>query len=213
LQSANPGQSLFVYYNAPFKAPSPANGTLKFQQVGLGYGTGAFNPYSAPGKWNLASGSVSDCAGNYTSYNAAQLQPLFNTTSIIVVNKQKPDTSPPLVSTGTILTPKVSLSSQFPDFGTLLTVSDDVSGVSYTLVSVCPPSGSGGSCWVSNIHPPTPILNGKTKNYVYLGSQSITGQWTIFEVGICDIAGNCVYDTNSADIVSLFGTNSFRVTH
>jgi hypothetical protein len=211
--SATSGQHLSIYYSTQYKAPAQTQGTVKIQQVGNSFGTGAFNVYSAPGGWNLNSASISDCAGNYTSYSSAQLMPLFNTTTLQLINNQKPDTTAPVISAGSILTPKVSLSSVSPDFGAQFTVSDDVSGLSYVLVTVCPPSGSGGSCWVTNAHPSNPFLSGKQKAYVYLGGQSITGQWTIEQMGVCDIAGNCVYDTNSADIISLFGTNTFKVTN
>jgi hypothetical protein len=57
-----------------------------------------------------------------------------------------------------------------------------------------------------------PLLSGKAKSFTNIGS-AITGQWTIQQLGVCDIAGNCLYDTNSADIQSLFGTTTFKVTN
>ena len=210
--SATSAQSLSVYYSTPYKAPPQTQGTVKIQQVGWAFGTGAFNPYSAAGNWHLTAASISDCAGNYATYDSAHLAPLFNTLKLKLINNRKPDTAAPVVTAGTILTPKVSLSSASPTFRAQLAVSDNVSGLSYILITVCPPSGSGGSCWVSNTHPPMPLRSGNAKSYTYIGS-AITGQWTIQQFGVCDIASNCIYDTNSADIVALFGTNTFKVTN
>lgn len=202
-------QYTLATYLTAYKAPPLTQGFLKIQRVGGGNTQGAFNLYSAAGAWTLSELSIADKAGNSTNYNQTQLAAIFPSLTVNVVNNRSPDTTPPLISSAKVLTPVVSLSSASPDFGASLTVSDDLSGVQYGLITVTPP-GSNNS-FVANQGDAAPVVNGTVKVYVYLGGSTTTGTWTISQFGACDVTGNCTYDSNPSDIQALFGTTTFKV--
>ncbi len=214
------GQYLYSFYDpSTYSSPPQTHGTVAFQVVGGSYGYGEFNVFSAPGTWTLENLYIYDRTGNYRSYGQANLAALFPNVTIKLVNKLKPDTAPPLFTAAQVLTPMVSKSSSWPAFGAKLTLSDDVSGVSSTSVTVCPPAGSSASCVGWNSYVSVPVLSGNVKDYDYLCDPSThdcsavpKGTWTIYGYGACDVANNCASDYNAADIMALFGTTTFRVT-
>ena len=202
------GQSRYAEYYAPgdVDAPSPTKGTLKIEEpVG-----GALGLYSAAGSWTLETIYIADAAGNFTAYDEDQLSSLFPSLNITVTNSGTPDTQNPVIAAGKILTPTVKLSSAYPSFRTQLTVSDNLSGVASVCVFVQEPGAGGGFC--NDGVPPSPILNGTIDGDTILKGDPV-GTWTIFGYQICDVAGNCVFDTSPTDVQALFGTTTFNVTN
>jgi hypothetical protein len=207
----SPGEKQYIYvaYGAPNPAPPLTSGTLKILQPGNSYTDGMFSPYSVPGTWQLEDLYIYDRASNYTRYTQQQVAALFPGTSIALTNNGKPDGVDPVIAAGKILTPTVKLSSTYPFFRTELTVSDNLSGVHDVGVWIQPP---GGGNYMSGYNdPPAPVKSGKLVVYNDLGTSPKTGTWTITELEICDVAGNCVQDYDASDIQSLFGTTTFKV--
>ena len=221
--SAN-GQQLYLSHSVTYHSLPVTQGTWTLQDVGDGYGSGAFNPYSSAGKWLLTSAYIYDQAGHYTSYGQAQLATAFGCSgstgciTVKVTNGGTPDVTAPVITAGKILTPQVSLSATSPTFAADLTLSDDVSGVRYTSVRVCPPGTTSGCVSYTN-YTTSPFRNGKNTNYDWVCggtghcNTTPTGHWTIYSFGTCDVAGNCVYDSDTTDILNLFGTTTFKVTN
>ncbi|HEY1961751.1 MAG TPA: hypothetical protein VGG69_04985 [Rhizomicrobium sp.] len=217
-------QQLYLSHSITYKSPAVTQGTWPLQDIGDSFGYGAFNPYSTPGKWVLDNAYIYDQAGNYTAYSEADLATLFgcpgatDCITVKVTNNGTPDAKPPSITAAKIQTPKVSLASPPASFAASLTVSDNVSGVHYSWVEVCPPNGSGGNCVSYSNYTTSPLLSGKITNYDWVCgstdkcSTTSTGLWTIYAFGACDVANNCVSDYNATDIGNLFGTTTFKVT-
>lgn len=204
--SDSSGQVRYATYYAPgdVDAPSPTKGTLKIEQA-VG---GALGLYSAAGSWTLETLTIQDAAGNYAAYSGSALASLFPSLNFTVTNSGTPDTQNPVINAGKILTPTVKLSSAHPSFRTSLTVSDNLSGVASVCVFVQEPGSGGGFC--DDGTPPSPLLSGTVQGDTILKGDP-TGTWTIYGYQICDVAGNCVFDTSASDIQALFGTTTFAV--
>lgn len=224
IYSAATSQALDIRYYTVNHSPPVTSGTVTFQRVDGCYSyCGQFTTYSAPGKWSVGEVYICDNAAHCTYYETdALLDSIFpHGRTIKVSNAGKPDTHPPLVTGGKVVTNHVSLGSAYPDFIAKLNVSDNVSGVYRTYVDVCPPSGSTGAyCVGYDTYPAAPIHN-KTavSNYNWLCdstgddcSKTPTGTWTIYSYEACDIVDNCTYDSNQADIQALFGQTTFQVS-
>ena len=209
--SSTPVQLLETSFNlGSVKAPPSTQGTIKFKQIGEPYGFGQFNPYSAAGTWTLTDIYIRDLATVYTHYDQAALTPLFNTLTLTLTNNRSPDTAPPVINSGQILTPTVSISSH-PYFFANLDISDDVSGLARTYVGVKGPGGSPQVLYFN--YPRLPFLHTTVKDYDYMGRQTATGTWTIYAVQACDVASNCTYITSPTDIQNLFGTTTFELVN
>jgi len=178
-------------------------------------GTVVFTPdshaafYAQPGKWALTSALILDNQYNFTQYNQAQLAAIFTTPYLTVVNNGPVDITPPVVTAGKILTPKVSESSPVPLFKAQLTGTDDVSGIAYGLVVITAPGNNFGQ--VDLVTAPY-VKKAETVNSfapVYPGQP--TGTWSISAYQMCDMAQNCFTDSSATDIQTLFGTNTFTV--
>lgn len=216
-------QQVQVSYDRFYLWPPVTKGSVVFQEVGEAYGVGGFNPYSQAGQWTLKYLSIYDKTGNVTQYGPTDLPSRFpGGVYVHVANKLKPDIAAPLFTSGKVLTPQVSLSSSWPAFAVSLGMSDDVSGVKYTQIVVCPPTG-GSNCTGAigfNEYTAVPLRTGTLRNYDYLCNQSThncssvpRGTWTIYGYYACDVANNCGGSSNPADVQSLFGTTTFKVTN
>lgn len=211
LSSSTPVQRLETSFNlGSVKAPPSTQGTIKFKQIGSQYGFGQFNPYSAAGTWTLTDIYIRDLATVYTHYDQAALTPLFNTLTLNLTNNGKPDTTAPLITSGELLTPTVSINSH-PYFFANLGLSDDVSGVVSAYVAVRPPGNGSPVTYYKYL--PLPLKKGTVKAFDYLGKQTVTGTWTIYSVFACDVAHNCTYITSPTDIQNLFGTTTFELVN
>jgi hypothetical protein len=169
----------------------------------------AFNLYSAPGVWTLFSIIIIDQAGNETAYGFQQLSTMFPSTTINVVNAGTPDITPPVILSGKISTPVVTLSGPHPAFGVSLTISDDLSGVGYANVYVFGPT----NLYERPSSIPVAIKHGVVTAWDYLGPSSgaVPGTYRVETVQICDVAGNCVNHSDPSYLQSLFGTTTFTV--
>ena len=212
-------QTICSYYFVPFGLKGPTGGKVEIEEpysnntgdgVGAGISDGSLSLYAAPGDWSLSSLFIADISGAFVYYDQSQIATLFPGGSTInVTNSGTPDTSPPVILSGKVLTPVVKLSSPNPGFGAELTVSDNLSGIGQICVDVSAPNNTEYAC--DDNLPPSPqsrvVLAG-----TYIGKSAPTGAYTIADYSVCDVAGNCVFDSNSADIQSLFGTTTFTVT-
>jgi hypothetical protein len=167
--------------------------------------------YSQPGQWQLVAAYISDYAGNFVSYTQTQLAALFPIPYINVVNNGPVDITPPVVTSGQILTPTVSLSAPLPVFEATLTGSDDASGMYVPIVIVEQPGGSYGQADQAAM--PFPLLSGTGTAYSTLFAGQPIGTWTITGYALCDVADNCFNDQSPSDIQNLFGTTTFQVTN
>jgi len=205
--SATSAQILCEYYYGTYGAPPLTNGSLTMAYPNT------FGHYAAAGTWTLNSVEIIDNAGGYADYDQSQLASLFPSLNFKLINKAASDTAAPMVTTGSILNAKKTVHlSKLPSFGAELGVSDNRSGVNNAYVTVCPPANSGGYCVSAAVEPASPVTTGKVDAWGNLGSTAPTGTWTIDDYSICDWAGNCTFDDTQADIQSLFGTTTFKVT-
>jgi hypothetical protein len=200
--SPNGGASITVQYNPRTYETS---GTITFTPDTTA-------PYYAqPGQWVMTSAIIVDNQYNYAQYTQAQLAALFPQPFLTVVNNGPVDVKPPQVTAGQILTPTVSESSTDPTFKAMLTGTDNVSGLFLALVVIVPPGSQFG--YVEIVPNPIPTRSGKIKAYSPVYSGQPTGSWAISGYELCDVAGNCLTDTNASDVQALFGTTSFTVTN
>jgi hypothetical protein len=198
------GQVLFAFYGAP--VPSATSGSITFLDP-----EDTLSLYAQPGKWTLTQASIVDGADVETDYTGSALAALFPSLTLKVVNAGEADFTPPVVTAGKVVTKKVSLSSPFPYFEAKLTITDDMSGVAYPIVFIGPSTDLGLSI---NDVPPLPKLSG-----VFPSATPVTdfvpanpGTWFIIGYGAVDVAGNFFEDTTAADVQTLFGTTTFKVT-
>ncbi len=150
------------YLYSEYISPQPlTKGTLILQAPNGGayifYG-GILGLYAAPGTWSLTFVFLCDTAGDCQEYDGTALAAIFKRTRFTVTNRGTPDTTPPKVSSGKILTPKVSLSAANPAFRAQLGVADNLSGVEYPLVFINPTGTGHGNA--DEIGTPYPLLSG-----------------------------------------------------
>jgi hypothetical protein len=198
------GNELYVQYATP--VPTSKKGTIAFEDLLSRIGL-----YAQPGTYTMIAAGITDGSFAQTDYSQSQLQAIFSNLTFSVTNTGAVDFTPPTISAGKILTNTVSLSAAFPFFRSSITAADDVSGVAYPIVFISPP-GDGGFGYSFNNYAPLPLLSGKFANATSVAGEP-TGTWSIIGYGACDVAENCFIDETQADILSLFGKDSFKVTN
>lgn len=167
--------------------------------------------YAAPGQWTLVNATVFDNAGNSTSYGSFQLAALFKNLSFTVVNPGPVASAPPRILAGHLLNTTVSLSTTLPELLATLQVKDGQGpGVYQDYVIIQPPGATYQ--FYSFLPNPKPVRGGTLQANSIFGPNSPTGTWTITGYGSCDFANNCSGSMRDADVVALFGTDSFTVT-
>jgi len=159
--------------------------------------------YLQPGSYTLAGAQIMDYAGNTTTYNASQTAALFNGSSITVVNRNKPDYTPPTVVSARILTRKVSRTASQPYVVIQIEATDDYSGVRYLVLGAL--SASSGQTLSPAGLAAIPFAKGALAAFVQVSPKQAKGTYSITEIAACDAAGNCLLNENSADINTLFG--------
>jgi hypothetical protein len=190
-----------------FYAPSERAGTLLVSEPDY-----QLNLYSEPGVWTLSYIDIVDDDGSYAFYTTAELATLFPSNTMRVVNTVAPDVVPPTVLTAKILTPKVSAGGVFPWFEAVVVAADNLSGFDYIDLLLQEPNGDIGypaSEYSSAPSRKGAIVVGEDLSYA---TGSGLGTWTITGYQACDLADNCVTDTNAADVKKLFGNVTFEVT-
>jgi len=164
--------------------------------------------YLQPGTYTLTEAEIMDYTGNTTKYDASQTAALFNGGSITVVNRNKPDYTPPTVVSAKILTRKVSRSAAQPYLVIQLDATDDNSGVSSIEIGALSGSSSESLANVAAI----PFTNGRLAALAQVDPGQATGIYTITAISACDAAGNCLLNENVADIKAIFGgTMTFEI--
>jgi hypothetical protein len=234
------GQSIVVPYQTPFGvqglSSAPGGTTIDIQSppgFALLHNVGSFfTGYSESGIWTLNSLTITDEAGNSTTYSANQLQTIFSNSTIRVKNTTGyADTTTPQVTppAGSIINnpPMVSLSSEFPSLGTQFNINGDTGpGTEFAYVCATPPGSQQQFCSYTNATAPftgTGPLNGwmclgdlaGCYGYVNNNNQAPLGQWEIATVELCDVPGNCFAAPTPSAVETLFGTTTpvtFTVT-
>jgi hypothetical protein len=200
------GQSIgFGYFIAPPGAEK--TGTITFDGAGQ-----PLSVYTQPGVWKLTYAEITDLAGNKTVYDTDdQLDALFPSRTLNIVNQGRFDITPPVVSSGKILTPTVSLSSANPFLGVALTATDDLSGIYFVVIYLNEPGGTAYS-GSDVLEAPTQMLAGTIMGGALLTPGLPTGTWTITGYEVCDYTNNCLTQTNPSTLQQQLGTTSFTVT-
>jgi hypothetical protein len=190
-----------------FYAPSERSGTLNVSEPDY-----QLSLFSEPGVWTLSYVDIVDYDGSYAFYSTAALGTVFPSQTMRVINAVAPDVAPPAVLSGRILTPKVNAAGAFPWFEAVVVASDNLSGYDYIDLLLQEPNGDVG--YPASAYASAPARNGAM--VVGEDLSDITGSglgtWTITGYQACDLANNCVTDTNAADVKKLFGTVTFEVT-
>jgi hypothetical protein len=196
LPSYPPGHTMFVI-NSLLQSP--------FTNSALGL-------YAEPGAWSISGILLLSGDSQFISYGPAQIATLFpGGATVQVANPGTPDVKPPVPGHGTILTSTVSLSSAEPYAAVRLNAKDDVSGIYSGSVNFSAPGGYPNVFGVYGTID-APVLSGSLTMSNALSSGLTPGTYTIDGFTLCDYAGNCVSDSDSADIDKHFGSTTISVT-
>jgi hypothetical protein len=187
-----------------FEVAYATSGTISYASISQ------LSPWSQPGKWTLSAIKITDLAGTSTIYQAAQVAALFPAKTYTVVNTGLSDGIPPKVIRGSLPSPTVSLSSKFPLLKASITASDSGSGLWLAYVQFQPPGST--LQYYEDVPVPLPVAKGAINADTIFASYDSPGTYAIVGYGVCDFAQNCTIDNNDADIVKLFGTDSFTLT-
>jgi len=189
--------TFFSFYDAP------TSGMFTFQQAfngqSGGYATG-LNLYSEPGSWHLGSLMICDNVNNCAYYEGSALTALVPHPDIDVVNNGTPDTKPPYIGKGAILTPTVKRTGYFK---AQLTVGAGISGI--TSVEIFLSSKTGGQYQNAYALPPSPLKYGTVEAGWQFPSTAQLGTWTIYEVEACNVATACTVITDATKLGKMFG--------
>jgi hypothetical protein len=173
-----------------------------------------FNPfsiYTQPGTWTLTEAQIGDLLGNVTVYSGTKLAALFPSLTLKIVNTGPYGSTAPTVTSGKIETPKVSLSGKLPFFRATLAATDDLSGIESTYIYLNEPDGTA--------YPGFPLILQTTQGLkvnatagVLLNTPGLpTGTWSVTGYSVCNVAGNCLTETDAATLKQQFGTTTFDV--
>ncbi len=169
-----------------------------------------FTPYTEAGTWKVWSLQICDAQFSCGYYDQAQIAALFPSTSFTVVNPGKIDILPPYATSGTILTPSLSI-SKADTLRILLKLEDNVSGVASASVCAATPGITKEICAV--IPPPLRLQTaGAYLATAQLPTGTPPGTYTINDVFLADIAGNTISLSNPGQLNGIFGTTTFTVT-
>ncbi len=197
---------------SPIQAP-PKTFTV---QIASPFANGGLGIYSEPGAWTLTSILLIAKDNTTVSYTGTQLAALFPSLAVNVTNNGTPDTTPPTISHGLILTPTVSISGANPYFAARMAVADTISGVADASIGFNAPAPNGGfpmggSAYVTTL---APLGQGDvTAVSQAFTTGAPTGTYTITNYTVCDYANNCLFETTPAEIKKRFGTTTFEVTN
>jgi hypothetical protein len=219
------GQRIVVQYQPPAGVQGPQSGTIDIQSPpgrSLVYDVASFfTGYSEAGTWTMEFLVIMDHAGDQTVYDESQLEKFFKPHTVTVSNSTGlEDIKAPAVSSAAIINnpATIALSSQFPSIGASFTATDSGSGGN-------PPSGVNSAylcvqkkdktsnVWCQTTSASAPFSTSNTlSSWVCLGgtiqctgTTVPTGTWTVTNVDICDVPGNCYDASSAADIKTLFG--------
>ena len=190
--------------------PYPVNPAVEVIKSRLdAFGTVGFGLYSEPGAWSIQTISLYTNDGQIINYYGDQLAAILANPVIQVANPSTPDTTPPKVGKGMILTPTISLSSANPYFAAKINVVDDLSGVSSAYLTVGAPDGSSVVFPYATLD--LPVTNGPVVVSLLLQMNAPTGTYTVDSLTVCDLAQNCSTKSSTADLKAVFGKATFDV--
>jgi hypothetical protein len=207
VQMAAPSGLHVVYtdYSFPQYPPTPRKRLLAVN-------IGGFNLYAESGPWAIVDVALVSDDGTNIVYSGNQLAALFPSLIVNVTNPNPADITKPTFGMGKILTPTISLSAAAPYFAAKLAVADNLSGVGSLELGIVDPNGRelvpGARFALA-----APILRGTLVPAAGISKNAPTGTYTIQNINVCDWAGNCLNDTNAADIQNAFGATTFQVTN
>ncbi len=172
--------------------------------------------FSEAGAWSISQVEIPDTVGNVQSYGTTQLKSLgFNTTLTV---ESTPDTTPPTLL-GIAMTPSpVDVSRAAQPVTITLTISDDLSGVTFGeatqfMFEISSPSGHQ-NLWMNNSLfklVSGSVLSGAWQGTFTVPQYSEAGTWTIVSLTLFDAANNSV-TLNSAALQGLGVTATLPVT-
>ncbi len=170
-----------------------------------------FGLYTEPGTWTLSSLYICSAA-NCVTYSSSQLATLFNGLTFQINNPNPSDIKAPVLQSGKIATPTVSISSG-GELAINVGVSDNLSGVSQVQILASTPQSSsyvGAYVTVDS----TVLRGGLLTLTGTIQTGTTTGTYTVGRVYLEDVAGNKAYVTDPAAISKIFGGNpTFEVTN
>ena len=199
------------FVEVPNYPSAPVNKVFKIQISENGSGLGL---YAEPGAWTLFLVQLYANDGSVISYAANTLTPLFQGPSTVnVLNPGTPDTTPPEIGAGSILTPTVSLSSSAPVLAVKVPVRDDLSGVASGFLVF---TGTGSQTARISASPVilSPAMSGSVTAAANLSyTNPPAGTYELTQATMCDAAGNCKQLSTPAEIAAHFSPSTFSVTN
>jgi hypothetical protein len=187
-----------------FESGYVTGGTISFASISQ------LSPWSQPGTWTLSAIKITDLAGASTIYTGAQVATLFTAKTYTVVNTGLSDGIPPKILGGRMPSPTVSLSAKFPLLTAAIHASDAGSGIWLAYIVFQPPGQSFSE--YEDVPVALPVTRGWINADTVFASYDSPGTYTIVGYGVCDFAQNCTTSASDADIIKLFGTDSFTLT-
>lgn len=188
-------------------APNGRAGRISLQNAG----GGSLGMYAEAGLWTMQIGAISDFSGQVMYYTPAQLAAIFPAISFKLVNLNPADVTPPSVTSGVLLTPRISLAAADHYAAIELGVADDVSGAATAEFDVISPDQN---YYQLTGLAPGPMRSGKILTGLDVSSVAhARGTWTIVGYTVTDVQGNRLADYNAGDIQALLGTTTFKVTN
>lgn len=175
------------------------------------FGASLAGLYTAPGTWSIYKVELVSRDGTVIDYDSRQLAGILPSLGIAVANSGTPDSVPPSIARGRILTPLIRLGDSPAYLAARLPVADDVSGVArVSIVATAPPPDNATMIATSAVID-YPVHNANVTTTALLPPDSPLGTYTIQYIYVCDVATNCTYLTKSTDIQATLGTTTFQV--
>jgi len=166
--------------------------------------------WSQPGTWTLSIISVTDKAGNVTTYDAKAIAKLFTDTTYTVTNTTGLISSrAPKILYGK-LADHVSLSDAYPLLKGEIGASSIKTGLSIGYILIQPPGAT--YTFYEDVPQPLPLSHGALNIDTAFSAGSPTGTYSIKGFAACDYAMNCTGSVKDADVRALFGIDKFTVT-
>jgi len=156
--------------------------------------TNPFEIYAEANDWQVETVEISDHAGNVTQLDTVALKAANKATIVSVVNAN-PDTSAPVLTNFTVLTPSVDVTLGNVAAGFSITAEDDAAGIAEIVLSMVGPSQQvllATYSALDNVTELTTELNAET-----FDADAEAGDWVVVTLSIIDGAGNITnYVTN-----------------
>jgi hypothetical protein len=194
----------------PAFPPPPQTQTINVR-LKYPFGASLAGIYTPPGIWNIYKLELVSLDGTVIDYDARQLSAILPGLGITVANSGTPDSVPPAIAPGRILTPLIRLGNAPAYLAARLPVSDDLSGVArVSIVATAPPPDNTTTIATGAVID-YPVHNASVTTTALLPPDTVPGTYTIQYIYACDVATNCAYLSKTADIQAALGANTFQV--